>query len=625
MSRAGPEEGKILAIAVTRDGKVVNKLIPGREPVRLGSDYNNNIIVEGPSVPGSMVLISPGPTRGTYVLRLTESMDARISSPDGTTLVFSDLRDLGVFRMENGVFLWSFKYGDQGQVQIGPYAVHFGYIQPPPPPRKEPVAAPEPVAAGQEEAGPADERVLRLIVTVGNEEKEIIPNAGIATIGEADYNTVHVRGAGLPRIHTLLEPADGKYRLSLLPEIDGGIMVKGKILSFQTLIERNLLTQSSPGEPFVWEFDKNVSGVFVVGGKEISFGFVEPPRAVPGKQAAPAPPAEIPREKYVPPEYDWSRFAARPHDALVCKGPIREASRFQMIIGAGIAIAVTLGAVCDRLIVVPEETITQMLRRAPSARVASLAQVPQAVEGVGEEIIGDLPDAETVSGIGTGGGGPGGGQGSGPAGVAAGQQTAAGVLQDIGFAAYGTGAAGGGPGFMSDLQSAASSGLGLHSGVSGDGLMEGSGGGGGGSGGITGLVGTGGGIEAAETVSADQVAATHRAASVTVSASATGQAIDLGFRNMSDIRARLGILKMRVQTAYESLLRSNPTAGGTITVNFSITPGGSVVGVSVSAPSELQGLVATVQSATQALNFGAAEGQTENLPVTVPIRLLPPE
>ncbi len=37
-------------------------------------------------------------------------------------------------------------------------------------------------------------------------------------------------------------------------------------------------------------------------------------------------------------------------------------------------------------------------------------------------------------------------------------------------------------------------------------------------------------------------------------------------------------MKMRIQTAYESLLRNDPTAGGTINISFSITPGGTVTG-----------------------------------------------
>lgn len=623
MTPRGSEQKKVLAIAVTREGKVINKLIPGQEPVKLGTDYNNNIMVEGDNLPGSMVLISTGPARDTYILRLTEDMNAKITSPDGTTLEFSDLRELGVFQVEDGCYLWSFKYGDQGQVNFGTYTIHFGYIEPPKPPEKPEKKSEKPDITVQEkveEPEEKDDRILKLIITVAGRDTEIFPNAGIATIGEADYNTVSVKNAGLPRIHTILEPDNNKYRLSLPPEIKGGVSVGGNILPFKTLIERNLLKRENSDEPYCWIFDKNVSGVFVVGSTEISFSFIK----APPKEEKPKPKPVIEKKKFIPSAYNWDKFASRPHDALVCKGSVKEESKFQIIIGFGIAASLIMGAVCDRLVVVPEETITEILRRAPSARVASLAQTPQSTEGVGEEIIGDLPEAEVVStGVGSGGGGPA-GSGDGSPGISAGTEAASGVLQDIGFAAYGTGSTGGGAGFMGDLQDAAGSGLGLHSGTTGEGLMAGSGGGG--SGGISGLVGSGGGVaETAETVASGDIAATHRAAQVTVTASASGTAIELGFRNISDIRRRLGVLKMRVQTAYEGLLRSNPTAGGVINVGFYITPSGAVTGVSVSAPSQLSGLTATVQSAASSLNFGPAEGQTDNLWVEVPVNLLPPE
>jgi outer membrane biosynthesis protein TonB len=82
---------------------------------------------------------------------------------------------------------------------------------------------------------------------------------------------------------------------------------------------------------------------------------------------------------------------------------------------------------------------------------------------------------------------------------------------------------------------------------------------------------------------------------------------------------------MRIQTAYESLLRSNPMAGGTVQISFDITPSGSVTNVSVSAPGDLASLAPTIQSAVAGLNFGPADGQTSNLTVQVPFNLLPPE
>ncbi|MBD3370618.1 AgmX/PglI C-terminal domain-containing protein [Candidatus Fermentibacteria bacterium] len=618
---ATPAEKRVLAVAVMREGKVVNKLIPGKDPVRLGSGYNNDIVAEGAGLPDSMVLISPGDARGVWVLRLEESMEAKIESSDGSKLNFADLKGMGIFpRDDEGYFLLNIKQGDQGQISVGPFVIHFGFITPPKT-KPKPKPAPAKVKEKKPEAAPAkDDRVLKIIVErTGGMRKEMFPNAGIMTIGNAAYNTVSVENPDLPRIHTLLEPIDGKYLLRLVPPIKGGVEVKGNIIPFDTLIERNLLKQEAPGEPYTWELDKNVTGVFKVGDTEIAFTFAKPPEKKEEK------PKKVVREKFKPSRYEWRNFAVRPHDGIVFRGQKEESSRFQVIIGVGLAIALLTGAVLDRIVMVTEVSKSEMLRRAPTARVASLAdQTPaQTGEAVAEEIISDVPTGETMGEV-SGGGGPPGGGGAGPAGVAAGQEAADNVLSSIGFAAYGTGSSGGGAGIVTDLQSAASSGLGLASGESGQGILAGSGGGG--SGGIDNLVGAGGGVaDVAETVSESEVEAVHRAASVSFNVSGSGEALDLGYRDLTSIRRRVNVIKMRVQTAYENLLRSNPTAGGRITLHFDITPSGSVTNVNVQAPSDLSGLKPTIRAAIAAVNFGPAPEQTANLPMTVPFNLVPPE
>jgi hypothetical protein len=619
---ATPAEKKVLAVAVMRDGKVMNKLIPGKDPVRLGSGYNNDIVAEGIDLPDSMVLIEPGDERDTWVLRLEESMEAKVESSDGSKLNFADLKGLGIFpRDDEGYFLLNVKQGDQGQISAGPFVIHFGFIAPP---KAKPKPKPTPDRKAQKErpaaAPPRDDRVLKIVVErIGGMRKEMFPNAGIMTIGSAAYNTVSVEHPDLPRIHTLLEPMDGKYLLRLVPPIKGGVDVKGNIIPFNTLIERNLLKQEAPGEPYTWEIDKNVTGVFKIGDTEVMFTFAKPPEKKVEK------PKKIIREKYKPARYEWKNFAVRPHDGIVFRGQREESNRFQVIIGVGLAVALLTGAVLDRLITVTEVSKSEMLRRAPTARVASLAErtPAQMGEGMAEEIISDVPTGETVGGI-SGGGGPPGGGGSGPVGVAAGQAAADDVLSSIGFAAYGTGSSGGGAGIVTDLQAAASSGLGLASGESGQGMMAGASGGG--SGGIDALVGSGGGVaDVAETVSESEVEAVHRAASVSFNVSGSGEALDLGYRDIASIRRRVQVIKMRVQTAYMNLLRSNPTAGGRITLYFDITPGGSVANVSVQAPSDLSSLKPTIRAAIQAVNFGPAPEQTSNLPMTVPFNLVPPE
>ena len=613
-------KGKILAVAAMRDGKVITKLLPGEREITLGSGYNNNISVEAPGIPDSIILIKTGEEKGTWDLTLSEAMDAQITSANGSKLKFSDLKGLGIFNTDShGHYVLKVNYGDQGVVTAGPFVIHFGFIDPPKvvekkvQPKKKPVAKKvEPVAVVP------DKRMLRLNIEDVSGRREVFPNAGIMTIGQADYNTICVKMDKLPRIHTLLEPeSDNKYILRLLPEIKGGVEVKGSVIPFSTLIERNLLKQEKPGDPFIWVFDRNVSGVFTVGNTEVFFSFAEPPAEI----LKPKPKPVVKRPKRKPSIYNWKSFASRPHEVTAFHAERKENNRFKLLLGIGLAAALLMGAVTDRLIVVVKESKTQMLRSAPSARAVQLAETPPASAGMGEEIVSDMPVAEMAT---SGGGAAGNSDAPAGGGVAEGADAASDVLSSIGFAAYGTGAAGGGAGFIGDLQSAASSGSGLASGQSGQSLIAGAGGGG--SGGIGGLAGGGGGVAAtAGTVSASDMQAAHQAAQVTFSASASGEAIDLGYRNMSDIRRKINIIKMRVQTAYESLLRTNPGASGTITISFSITPGGSVTGVSVSCPGALGGLQGTVTSAVNSLNFGPAPEQTGNLPVTVPFNLVPPQ
>lgn len=612
------EKKKILAIAAMRDGKVITKLLPGEKEITLGSGYNNSIAVEAPGIPESIVLIKTGAEKDTWDLRLSETMDAQITSANGSKLRFSDLKGLGIYNTDNdGIYVLKVNYGDQGVITAGPFLIHFGFIDPPKVVEKKSLPKKKPIPKKVEKVPfVPDKRVLKLNIEDLAGRREAFPNAGIMTIGQADYNTICVKTGNLPRIHTLLEPEqDNKYILRLLPEIKGGVEVKGSVIPFTTLIERNLLKQERPGDPYIWVFDRNVSGVFSVGNTEVFFSFTEPPATLVKPKPA------VPIQKFKPSVYNWKSFATRPHEVTAFHADRKEDGRFKMLLGIGLAAALLMGAVTDRLIVVVKESKTQMLRSAPSARVVQLAETPPAAAGMGEEIISDMPVTEIATSGGVASGGP---EDPGSGGAAQGADAASDVLSSIGFAAYGTGAAGGGAGFIGDLQNVAASGTGLASGQSGQALIAGAGGGG--SGGIAGLAGGGGGVAAtAGTVSASQMQAAHQAAQVTFSASASGEAIDLGYRNMSDIRRKINIIKMRVQTAYESLLRSNPGASGTIIINFSITPGGSVTGVSVSCPGVLASLQGTVSSAVSSLNFGSAPEQTGNLPVTVPFSLVPPQ
>ena len=622
MTPAKEDSRKVFAIAIMRDGKVVGKLIPGKEPVRLGTGYNNNIVVEGSDLPESMVFITPGEDDETWILRLSDNMDATIESGDGAILKFTDLRDLGIFPVDpDGFYLLNIKYLDQGQITAGHFLIHFGFIAPvkeePKQPKKKEKKQKTEQAREKKEEKP-DNRVLKIVIEGPDGKTELFPNAGLMTVGEAEYNTVSAKNIGLPRIHTLLEPHENKYILRLIPGIKGGVEVKGSVLPFHTLIERNLMQQDKQDDCYTWVFDKGVSGVFTFDSIEVFFSFIDPPKA--RKKAKSK--AATPRKKYIAPEYDWEDFAARPHDGLAMKGNREESSRIAIVLGLGLAIALLTGAVFDRFVTVVHETKEQKLRSAPTARVATLASQTR-TEGIGEEIVADMNIGEETVQVGSGGGGPAGG-GDGSGGVSDGQAAGEAVLQSIGFAAYGTGGTGGSAGIATDLQSAAATGAGLASGGGGEAVVAGATGGG--SGGISGLIGDGGGPNAnIEGVSSSEVEAVHRAAEVSFSTHSSSSQIGVQGRSMTDIRRKINMINMRVKRAYEDLLRNNPTAGGTINVSFSITPSGSVVGVSVSASGSLASLEPVVRAAVQSLNFGVSTEQTENIPMSVPINMVAPE
>lgn len=98
-----------------------------------------------------------------------------------------------------------------------------------------------------------------------------------------------------------------------------------------------------------------------------------------------------------------------------------------------------------------------------------------------------------------------------------------------------------------------------------------------------------------------------------------------GGRNMSDIRHKVNDIKAVVQTDYEVLLATDPEAGGTITISFSITPEGNVNEASVDCLEELSSLQEDIITALEELDFGPAPDQTEDIPVTIPFTLTPPQ
>lgn len=96
-------------------------------------------------------------------------------------------------------------------------------------------------------------------------------------------------------------------------------------------------------------------------------------------------------------------------------------------------------------------------------------------------------------------------------------------------------------------------------------------------------------------------------------------------RAMGDIRVKINEIKEVVQTDYEVLLTSDSEASGTISISFSITPEGTVSDASVDCPEALASLQEDVIAKLESLEFGAAPDQTEDIPVTVPFTLSPPQ
>lgn len=96
-------------------------------------------------------------------------------------------------------------------------------------------------------------------------------------------------------------------------------------------------------------------------------------------------------------------------------------------------------------------------------------------------------------------------------------------------------------------------------------------------------------------------------------------------RDMGDIRVKINEIKEVVQTDYEVLLESDSEASGTITVSFSITAEGTVADASVDCPEALASLQEDVLAKLESLEFGVAPDQTEDIPVTVPFTLIPPQ
>lgn len=96
-------------------------------------------------------------------------------------------------------------------------------------------------------------------------------------------------------------------------------------------------------------------------------------------------------------------------------------------------------------------------------------------------------------------------------------------------------------------------------------------------------------------------------------------------RDMEEIREIVNSVKEYIGTEYEELLESSPGAGGVLSVSFAITPEGAVNGLSVDVSENLESLVPGLTEMIENLDFGVSEEQIDDLDVTIPFSLFPPE
>jgi TonB family protein len=96
-------------------------------------------------------------------------------------------------------------------------------------------------------------------------------------------------------------------------------------------------------------------------------------------------------------------------------------------------------------------------------------------------------------------------------------------------------------------------------------------------------------------------------------------------RDMSEIRAELSVLNTAIKTAYEELLTTDSNASGEILITFSITPEGDVTLAAATCSEGLETLHEAVLEAVEAMKFLPVPEQEGDLPVSVPVRLLPPQ
>lgn len=98
-----------------------------------------------------------------------------------------------------------------------------------------------------------------------------------------------------------------------------------------------------------------------------------------------------------------------------------------------------------------------------------------------------------------------------------------------------------------------------------------------------------------------------------------------GLRDMNEVRNVLSPLNTTISDAYKELLTTDSEASGEILISFSITPEGDVILAEATCSEGLETLHDTVLEEVNALEFPPCSEQDGDIPVTVPVRLMPPQ
>ncbi|MDM7992892.1 MAG: TonB family protein [Candidatus Fermentibacter sp.] len=92
---------------------------------------------------------------------------------------------------------------------------------------------------------------------------------------------------------------------------------------------------------------------------------------------------------------------------------------------------------------------------------------------------------------------------------------------------------------------------------------------------------------------------------------------------MCELRPALEEIRNAIAVSYEDLLTIEPGATGTVTVSFTIAPGGALTEVSITSDPGLESVARAADEAMQGLDYGPGLLE-EPISITVPYNCIPP-